>query len=312
MFSRPLDALPPWTDQGMFDYVTACSFSEPGTRDFSMFATARALLERRVSEPFDIKIANLPRVSDAIENPIDAINAAFAGIGVYESDPLNGIKNKIIILQYLVDYPEDAVDQLFSALDAKFSEAFSGWEHPQKSETFLNQYMKIRVFLNKESNVALLFTEQLTMSKWHLIQAVLPTYVPNLFKEMPLDENEKHMLHALTGRNVSNYMRELAHLEEKYDFRSKKINAMIGDFEIRERRNQLRSIDNELQRCRTNMLNKMEEYKALLRQQDELNIRRNGMAYAIDNADDGSDLISYFQSHKMLDLVRQYVMTSSL
>ena len=75
MFSRPIDNLSPWTDRGMFEHVSACSFSESGARDFTMVATATALIERRVSEPFSIKIVNLPTSGGVLDDPIAAVKA---------------------------------------------------------------------------------------------------------------------------------------------------------------------------------------------------------------------------------------------
>lgn len=304
MFSRPIDNLSPWTDRGMFEHVSACSFSESGARDFTMVATATALIERRVSEPFSIKIVNLPTSGGVLDDPIAAVKAIVKLDEGCDGDPMAQIKNKILISQYLyTNDTDDAVDKLFAALDAKFTGEFAGWESPEKSQTFLNGYMKVRIFMNKENNAALIFTERLTMSKWHLIQAVLPTFVPGIFKDEPLEQQEKTMLHTLTGRNVSNYLRELSMLEEKYDIRNKKIKAMIGDFEARSRQNQLRQIDNERDRIRQEMANLMERYRNALEQYDAANIRWNGMKYAIDNANDGSDLISYFQANKSIDLL---------
>ena len=305
MFSRPLDNLSPWTDRGMFEYVNACSFSESGSRDFTMVATATALIERRVSEPFNIKLSNLSNSGEVLDDPLGAIRSmVMVANDDFNDNPLDRMKNKILISQYLYQNTEgDAVDKLFAILDEKFIGEFPGWETAMKSQTFLNGYMKIRIFINKEPNAALIFTERLSMARWHLIQAVLPTYVPNIFKDEPLEPVEKTMLHTLTGRNVSNYLSQLALLEEKYDIRNKKIRMLVGDFEVRARQSQLRQIDSEIMRIRQTMTNLMEQYRGELQKFDAANIRRNGMQYAVDNANDGSDLISYFQANKTIDLM---------
>lgn len=302
MFSRAIENLAPWTDRGMFEFVDACTFSENGSRDYTMMATATALIERRVSEPFKIKLMNIRHDDSVSEDPVGVINnllLSFFDDGQYD---LNTMRNRVVISQYLGASDEET-DRFMNSLDEKFLAANPDWERPEKSELFLKGYMKIRIFMQKERRTAILFTERLNMSKWHVLQSVMPTYIPDVFKELPLEHQEKVMLHMLTGRNVSNYLRELAALEENYDIRSKKIIAMIGDFEKRERRNQLQRIDNELDHIARSLEAKMNEYRELLRRRDDTQIRRNGMAYAVDNANDGADLISYFQAHKMLDLV---------
>lgn len=306
MFSRALEAVPPFTDQGMFENVTGCMFRD-GSSDRTMVATARAILSRRLKpdEKFFVKLLNLPDNEDVIGDPVKAIDGTVV-LGVSDGVPrssVDDLHNAIVILQYRFSGVEDAAKKLIEEVDRKFHEAHPGWEKVEKSDTFLNQYLKIRVLISKERNAAILITERLTMSAWHLIQAVMPTYVPEMFKEIPLDVKEKAMLRSLTMRGSSSYLRDLAELEEYYDIRGQKIAAMIGNFEKRERENQIQRIDSEIQQIHSQMENLMRQYGQQIEALDNANIRRNGMVYAIDNADDGSGLIEFFKANKSLDVM---------
>ena len=307
MFSRALENMSPWTDAGMFENVNGCIFRDGGS-DTTMYATVRSLISRRIPEgdTFTARLINLPDSCDTINDPITSIDGSVVlnmGDGVPRTS-IDDLRNAVIVLQYRYTGMEDAVSKLIEAVDQRMKDAHPGWEKVEKSDTFLNQFMKVRVLISKERNAAILITERLTMSMWHLIQSVLPTYVPELFKEIPLDPKEKTMLRDLTKRGSSDYLRDLAVLEEFYDIRGKKIAAMIGNFEKRERQNQVTRIDSEIESIQTRMADLMNRYSQEIAKLDDANIRRNGMVYAINNADDGSDLIRFFQANKALDVIK--------
>ena len=297
MFGRALDNLAPWTDRAMFEHVNACSFRDNGHRDLSMVATATSLIERRVDKPFDISIKKLSVYNGA--TPVGAWLQTQIALGA-EGD-LSGICNEIVICNYT--YEPGDVETLFKGLDNDFVKASPGWEVPAKSQAFLNQNLNCRIFINKENNAAIVIVDNLSMSGWHLLQSVIPTYVPNLFREIPLDEHEKKMLHALTGRNSANYIKELSELEKNYDIRNEKIKALLSDFEKKAREAQVQQIDYEISRIRQRLENLMEQYREQLGMMDDANIRYNGMKFAIDNADDGSALVEYIQANQAIDLI---------
>lgn len=306
MFSRALENMSPWTDAGMFENVSGCIFRDGGS-DTTMYATVRSLLSRRLpdGESFAVKLINLPDSGDVINDPITMIDGSVAlniSDGVTRTS-IDDLHNMIVILQYRYTGMDDAAAKLIESVDQRIGDAHPEWENVDKTNTFLNQFMKIRVLISKERNAAVLITERLSMSMWHLIQSIIPTYVPELFKDVPLDPKEKRMLKTMTARSSSNYTRELSELEEFYDIRGKKIAAMIGGFEKRERQNQIQRIDQEITNIRNQMADLMRSYRQKTEALDDANIRRNGMVYAIDNSDDDSGLIGFFQANKMLDVM---------
>lgn len=301
MFSRAIEQVSPWTDRGMFDNINAPVFRESGAgSDGTMISTARALIARRIPEgqSFDVKLCNITQSSDA--SPAESLEGTIAN----NYSKIDDLKNMIVIVQnrQSITGGMDA-EKFIEGLDQKFFSDHPGWEKAEKSDTFLNQYFKVRVMINKAQNAAILFTERLTMSFWHLLQSVFPTYVPMLFKDKPLDPKEKAVLKSLTMRGSNNYVREICNLEEFYDIRNKRIQALIGGFERRTREVQLEAIDNELANIRANMDRLMDQYRQQLEAQDNANIRRNGMVFAIDNANDDSELVSFFQANKAVDVI---------
>ena len=305
MFSRAIDNMSPWTDSGMFDNVAGCLFRDGGNQDVTMFATLRSLLSRRLGEGvgFTAKVINHPDSADVIEDPVSSIDCALQSGYPYGVCVVEDLNNAIVVLQYRYTGMEDAASKLIEAVDKKFFDAHPGWETVDKSNAFLSQFMKVRILISKEKNVAILITERLTMSTWHLIQSVIPTFIPGLFKDIPVDQKEKVMLKSLTKRGSADYIRDISVLEDFYDIRGKKIESMVGGFEQRERQNQLMIIDHEIDRIRSQMEDLMRQYTDRVQKLDDANIRRNGMAYARDHADE-TGLVDFFKANKMLDVVQ--------
>ena len=204
MFSRALENMSPWTDAGMFENVSGCIFRDGGS-DTTMYATVRSLLSRRLpeGESFAVKLINLPDSGDVINDPITMIDGSVAlniSDGVTRTS-IDDLHNMIVILQYRYTGMDDAAAKLIESVDQRIGDAHPEWEKVDKTNTFLNQFMKIRVLISKEHNAAVLITERLSISMWHLIQSIIPTYVPELFKDVPLDPKEKRMLKTMTARS---------------------------------------------------------------------------------------------------------------
>ena len=304
MFSRSITEMAPWTDQGMFDHINGQAFRDGyGDHDRSITAVARALLARRLpeGETFDIKIQSLPGGEMAAEN-------LEAGLGVVVASATDGfitdidsLRNTVIITQYR-DCTDETMEAVKKAAAEQFVHQHPEWKIHEKSEVFLNKEMRARVLIHESAKAAIVITDRLTMPHWHLIGSMFPTYVPALFETEVLNDDEKAVLKSLALHGATTFISAMAKLEDNYDIRSKKIAAMIGGFERRERENQVAAVDNEIGQLRNQMDDLMQRYQALCERMDGANIRRAGLKYMRDEAGDEDTLVKFFQANKCLDV----------
>ena len=307
MFSRSITELKPWTDEGMFDNINGQSFRDGyGDQDRSMTAVARALFARRLpeGESFNIKIQNLPSENTA-EDLETYLSQAVSNATDGSVHSVDDLQNMVIIVQNR-DGSDEAVEAVKKAAEERFVPNHPGWEIHAKAEAFLNKEMKTRVLIQKEHKAALVITGRLTMPYWHLIGSMLPTYVPALFENEVVNDKEKAVLKSLALHGSNTFVTAMAALEDQYDIRGKRIAAMVGGFELRERDNQVSLVDNEIDQIRGRMDDLMRRYNECIQQMDNANVRRAGLKYLRDNTDNGDNLVEFFQSNKCLDVVEVY------
>ena len=304
MFHRVIEILSPWTDRGMFDNVKGGKYRSPtgGGDDYTMQATLRAILSRRLPEGvvFNAKAFSLVLSDEGIENPIPDLNALAALATNGEGYSIDDLRN-ILLVAYVENLDDDNVQKLVDNVKTKVLE-IPGWTIHEKQHNYLNQYMKIVAVLNAEHNVAIIVTKRPTIDHWHLMCSMIPAYLSQLFKEIPLEPAEKEMLHALTMHGSQTWISKMALLEDFYDIRAKKIEQLVGDFERREREAQMNVIDNEIQNIINQMEQNLRQYRELCSRKDDANIRRNGLRYSIEHTEDNNELVKFFIANKSLDV----------
>lgn len=308
MFSRAIgeNMLRPWTDRGMFDTVYVPGFRDPrgGDRDYTMAAVAKALFSRRLSdgEGFKIKICSLG--TETITDANEALNTAAreATDGVINN--IDNMTNTIVVCQYFNE-EEGAFDELKEVLEP-VAAAHPAWKFHEKSETFLNKEMKAKVFINEDNKAAFVITDKLNMPHWHLLSSMLPTYVPKLFENEPLREDEKQVLKSMALHGSNTFISNLAALEELYDIRGKKIESLVSGFEVRQREIQVANVDEEIESLERQMRDLMNQYNECCVEKDNANIRRAGLKYFAEQAGDDDSLVRFFKANKCLDVVDVY------
>ena len=308
MFSRAITSLSPWTDNGMFENISGQGFRDGyGDHDYSMTAVARALLARRLpeDEQFKIRISNLPS-DDAI---LTDFGKVLDGVAYNVSDGsienIDGLRN-IVIVSQLRDATDELYESVKKAVEEQVIPNHEGWSIHGKSEAFLNKEIKARVLINKENRSAFVLTKRLSMAHWHLLGSMFPTYVQGLFDAEALADDEKQVLKSLALHGSNTFVTEIAKLEERYDIRGKKIQALIGGFEIREREAQVAVVDNEITQISSQMDDLMRRYEELVRKIDDANVRRAGLKYFKEQSEDDDQLVKFFQANKCLDVVEVY------
>lgn len=301
MFSRAITELKPWTENGMFDNISCQGFRDGyGDADHSITAVARALFSRRLreDESFEIKISNIPHdeIPENVEDAIDSIiRIATNGVGANDAE-------NIIVVSQLRNMNAENIDKMLQAISADFLPKHPAWKKQEKASNFLSKEMKAAIFFNEDNKAALIVTEKLSMPKWHLLGSMIPACVPAIFKDNDLDKEEKDVLKSLALHGSTTFIAAMTKLEERYDIRERKILALVGGFERREREHQVNVVDNEITQLINQMEDLMRRYNECCERKDEANVRRAGLKYLAENSGESDELVKFFQANKCLDV----------
>ena len=305
MFHRTIDQMSPWTDRGMFSKVEGFKYRAPGsgTDDVCLLATARALLERRIPDGVVLtgKVVQMSITDETTENPITQMNDLAKYATGDSAHDINEVQN-MFIMMYMDTTDETKISEVIDKAKEKVLE-LDGWSIHDKQHAFLNQFMKMVALRHEAANTVIIVCKKPSIDHWHLMGSMIPAYFNWLFTDKPLDQNEKEMAHSLTMHGSQTWTSKMSLLEDNYDIRAKKIQQLVGGFEKREREAQIHAIEQEINNLKNQMEQNLRNYRDLCARKDDANIRRNGLAYAIEQASDEDELVQFCIRTKSLDIV---------
>lgn len=173
----------------------------------------------------------------------------------------------------------------------------------------------IELYLQKEANITVrifyledrinvaIFTSDLNIRTWHLVQGCIRRYIPCVFKDKPITETEKNLLKSLTMRNANEYIEILEKLREETDIRSIVMETQVKDFV----KNNSYALINTMQTKLTNIQHKIEklreDWSRYNTECTSINRTINGLLYGIENNEDNNELYSYLKDHNNIDIL---------
>lgn len=305
MFNKVLSGLTLTTPvaNGLFQNINGQGFRG----DTSFLATLRALMYKRVPKEESIRLS--VSSSRYEERSIDGATSsncirAFLRGQCIMSGTISGI-----IHIHTFDGDEDGNTASFEAVDDGINDVFGNIFTPlQDVEKFLEQNGKIRtrVYISEENKAVLLFVERLDVKRWHLLQSLIPRYMPWYVRENPLNDEEVALIRSLTKRYAPDYIELIEQFAKSFDFRTQAIRNMLHGFENAFEKDKLKIIQDQIAYNRRRIADLDEEFRSLFTIIDDLTTQELGLIAKIrDGVNDGEDteLMEYFLCNKSLDLV---------
>lgn len=305
MFTRVISSLT-LTKQvadGMFPHIVGTNFRG----DCSFVATLRALMHKRIPSGEGIRLAFS---ASSYSNhdlkgvpPNDCIYAFLRGQFITTRD--HGI-----IHVHSFDNDEIQNDASFSVLDGGGVENFFNNDFVALPDVnrFLEQCSKVkaRVYISEKRKSALIFIERADIKKWHLLQSLIPRYLPWYMQEQPLDDEETALVRTLTGRVADEYVNKIEEIAKRFDFRTQTIKQALKGFEnifekrkLSEVRENIRHANNELARLEN-------RFRDLYTRLADLTTQELGLIAKTHEGNDTaeeSEFMTYFLCNKSLNLV---------
>lgn len=284
----------PVADQYFKDFPCEGSFS----RDQSFIAAIRALVPPRVQPGQGVRLSlrectlrdnDFSGVEDAI-----AVRAVIGGLD----------KNDNLVLVNLSSRPDDN-EKMIKLLDKAFISVNPTFTELDVLKKFFAENMDARFYIDAERHVTVIVVNRMTHSRYHLLQSVIPRYLPWYFtKEKPLDEMEKALCAAALKRESEPFEELLERFaNERYDMRSITIKALIGDFERQSRKAQIENATNRYEEAIRRIEENNDALRRLIEEKDEAMIRLEGIRAIVNGAGDSSELMEYCISNKRMKVV---------
>ena len=284
IFSRSLSDL----TSARYRNIRAYSYNQ----DNSFSETARALLADRLMtgrgdlflEQFSVRVWRDSR-TDIDELAFHAFELpSIHNINIKNYDSIN-----------IEDF-ESLVEQLRHSADS--------FELYEPLTVFFKQHkVHARVYISESLHSSFIFIHKLSLSRYHLIQSVIPVLLPWFFKNKPVTDEERELLHALTETSSAKYREWMQNYIDKQDFRSEFIKENLADFEKQVTKEQRERLVNDITSIENHIASLQEDITSYMRQRESYIYTLAGFDEKHSGDSTDSEIMDYFLTNKGLNLV---------
>ena len=291
MFNKTIESLSLTSDiaSEIFPNITGYGYQD----DVSFLATLRALLAPRMKD--DDSISLYIRSSRYRASSITGLDNA-----QILAEVIDGIKSNTIHI-VLLNGSDTALKEALQKTQSVFAEHYGNFRELKDLSVFMKKHSESLFYINEETKTCVILFCGMDLRKYHLIQALIPRFVPWYFKDSPLEDDEKKLSGSLLRATSAEYERIIESFAQKYDFRSKKIANILNGFETLAKRRELDSIEGMIYNIRSEIGENARQYQALIENLDQNLTREAGLRYRIDEASDDNEMAEYFICNKHLD-----------
>jgi hypothetical protein len=170
----------------------------------------------------------------------------------------------------------------------------------------------LRVFFARKVNAlfytdaseqnTVIFVDKLELKQFHVLQMMIPKYLPQLFKDSPLSSEEIKLLKSTGNKNSIEYEMLIEEFSKTLDIRAEIIRSKLAGFETGFERMRLDELKNEISVCQ----NEYDLYLSKMREAaDKIQERKYtlaGLECAISKHSGDSELMEYFMCNKNLTI----------
>ena len=172
-----------------------------------------------------------------------------------------------------------------------------GYARSPKVSKYCERYFRAECYINENLQRSIVICSPKTVAEQHFLLSALPAFLPWLFRDKPLTEEENKVLSGLTQKTSAPFMKALDELAKKLDFVSVWLNNVLGNFESLQYQNEI-----EVVRRRNNELLELikdceREIAESLNEMNSNNARLMGLELKSEDAKSGA-MLDYFKSAK--------------
>lgn len=270
-------------------------------RDYSLLAVVRALLYNRLKQEdgiFSVKIKEVNYSMSAMEPHFNNTHVLLDTM----VDP-STLHNNILMCN--VATTPEASAKIFEIVDSAssgFLKLHTNFRESNDLRAFVGRHnINARFFVSDEAKSTVIIVEKMELRSYHFLISLVPRYIRWYLTERPLDAEEIQLCKALTEPYSLKFEKMIAEFCSRIDFRSHNVKRIMGDFERKARRRQLRDAERRVNEADERIRQNIESYKVLIKKLDEERIRLAGIQQVLDNTSDNSELIQYILKSKYIN-----------
>ena len=301
MFSKKIQDTLLTSDEAdkLFPNITATNVP-----DQSFLATLRALLLRRLPRDETVHLACRVLQLDAV-NVSDAVILQYINLFITEkSDYAKPNKHSIFILA--VSNPE-AGEKMLGIIQSHIGfgkKHLINYTRCDDLRVFYARKMKALFYMDESKTTTLIFLDILGMKHFHVLQMMIPRYLPLVFANSPLADAETALLKSMGNKSSDEYETWITEFTKILDLRSELIRNELTGFETVFERMRADELRKEIASFQADYKHHVAMMRSAFHEMQDRKYSLAGLECAIREDSSESELLEYFICNKHLTLLQ--------
>lgn len=291
----------PLTTAAANEYFSGRIWGDSFRGDTTTVAIARAFLDHRMpgDDTFKVQFRSAAIDKDYVEghSATAVIDRITQGWSPYDYGTFTF---------YNLSHPvKDANMAVMAAVRSKFGEVFEGWEVYQRPTDYFHGYVKngtveVLCLLNENNRSVVVFVDNLTLSKVHLIQGVMLGLLPWFFDRETEEKTPEDLalIKSCSNKDESAFLAALKTFAEKYDFETERLKRLLGKYESSYERRRKSVLEQNIADYNRQLESLQRDFRSMLSGLRDAQVSLMGLDKSIEEAEANPEVLAFFLDNR--------------
>jgi len=194
--------------------------------------------------------------------------------------------------------------EIISANAGSGKRRMSNFTRREDLRVFYARTLNALFYTDETLRNTVIFTDNLDLKRFHILQMMLPKYLPSLFDNSPLTENEIALLKSTGNKSAIDYEKLITEFSKDFDIRSETIRLKLAGFESAFERMRIGELKSEITRHQEDCDAHLAVMRDLTDKIKNCQYTLASLECSVNNKSGDSELTEYFMCNKNLNLIR--------
>jgi len=179
----------------------------------------------------------------------------------------------------------------------------SGFTRRDDLKVFYARKVNALFYIDADNRNTVIFADQMELKHFHVLQMMIPKYLPGLFADNPLTTTETALLKSLGNKSAVEYETLIEEFAKDLDIRAEIIRGKLAGFEMAFERTRFDELRNEINSYQSDYDNYVSMMREIANKIQERKYTLAGLECSLNEHSGDSELVEYFMCNKNLSLI---------
>ena len=191
----------------------------------------------------------------------------------------------------------DDADKVSEEIADKLKAENIAFDELPKLRAFTNTYFNAHYFVTQNQTIIVVSGCE-ACQNWYLLQSFIPLYLPKMFEEQPITNDEQNMLLSLIGNSYDTWIENVSRILNSFGFDRMLFNQKILRITRMGEQKQLETIRQQIMAADKEIENQLNFYKESLRKLVESKKIYELKKFAFETRKEDRSLVDYLDAHQ--------------